>query len=171
MKNRQVMSRSSAMPMKMKMTILTQEVFRRLHNTKDEVPENTKLNILNRFMENLKVSGYNEKERFTILKGGFKTYENLKEKEAQGEGPFYRPPSYKREERKKNKGKKKLNWFKKESDNLKSVMFVEATPNSELINMLKKTENIHKIDNNNRIKFVEKCGKKNVDALRVSDPF
>ena len=37
--------------------------------------------------------------------------------------------------------------------------------------MLKNTENTHKIYKDSRIKFVEKCGKKNIDALKVSDPF
>ena len=37
-------------------------------------------NILNDFMKNLKQSGYDVKERMNILKSGYKTYENLKEK-------------------------------------------------------------------------------------------
>ena len=171
MKNRKVISRSSAMPMKMKMTVLTQEVFRRLHNTKEDVPEETKVDILNRFMENLQLSGYNEKERYTILQGGFKTFNNLKEKEAKGDRPFYRPSSFRNVDRKRGKNDKKTNWYKKKDKHFKSVIFVESTPNSELVNMLKKTEEKHRIGEHIRVKFVEKCGTKKIDIFKVPDPF
>ena len=59
------------MPIKMKITVMTQEVFRRLHNTKENTKEEEKIDILNKFMENLKCSGYNERQRYSILKGGF----------------------------------------------------------------------------------------------------
>ena len=50
-------------------------------------------------------------------------------------------------------------------------MFVEATPNSELVRKLRETEEKHKIDDNKRIKFIEKCGKKIIDEIRIADPF
>ena len=158
------------MPIRMKMTVLTQEVFRRLHNTKENIPEETKKNMMNRFMENLRLSGYTERQRLEILKGGYKTYDRLKEKELKGERPFYRPSTFKRNERKKSKEKKKNDWFKTD-ENIKSVIFVEATPDSELIRKLKETENKHKIDDENRIKFVEKCGTKIMNLVSIADPF
>ena len=44
-------------------------------------------------------SGYNERERETILKGGIQTCVNLKNKEKTGVRPFYRPYKYNRCER------------------------------------------------------------------------
>ena len=38
------------------------------------VPENTKVDVMNRFMENLKLCGYSEKERYFIIDGGHETY-------------------------------------------------------------------------------------------------
>ena len=90
------MRKSSAMPLSKKIETLTQGVFRRMHNTKEEVDNDVKVEILNKFMEDIKVSGYNENERFNILKGGMKTYENLKNKSLSGSRPFYRPSSYQR---------------------------------------------------------------------------
>ena len=81
------------MSMMIKMTILTQEVCRRLHNTKEDVPDDVKNEILNKYRENLKLSGYSEKKRLKIHEGGFKTFQNLKDKEEAGDRPFYRPPS------------------------------------------------------------------------------
>ena len=52
-----------------------------------------------------------------------------------------------------------------------SVMFVEPTPGGELLKQLKEIEEVYKIDEGKRIKFVEKSGKKIIDKIRVSDPF
>ena len=50
-------------------------------------------------------------------------------------------------------------------------MFVEPTPNGELVKQLKEIEQNHMIDKNKRIKFVEKSGRKIIDKIRISDPF
>ena len=50
-------------------------------------------------------------------------------------------------------------------------MFVEPTPNSELVNLLRKTESKHRVDDETRVKFVEKSGIKTIDLLKVQDPF
>ena len=122
-------------------------------------------------MDDLKHSGFNEKERLRILKGGFKTVENLQKKVNNGERPFFRSANFKKEDRKNEKDKNKNEWFKKSNPNYKSVMFVDATPNSELIRLLKEAEKNNMIDENNRIKFVEKVGVKTLDYLKVDDPF
>ena len=50
-------------------------------------------------------------------------------------------------------------------------MFIEATPNSELISAIKVVEEKYKIAENQRIKFIEKNGRKLIETIRVSDPF
>ena len=70
------------------MTILTQECFRRLQNTSETTKDDTKICILNEFMIDLKLSGYDEKDRENILKGGINTYSKLKLKEQQGKRSF-----------------------------------------------------------------------------------
>ena len=71
--NRQVVNKNSAIPLRTKFTILTQECFRRLHNSSDELDMCTKCDILSEYMKDLKISGYNEHERKFILEGGIKT--------------------------------------------------------------------------------------------------
>ena len=50
-------------------------------------------------------------------------------------------------------------------------MFVEATPRGELIKLVKETEENHIIAANSRIKFVEKCGQKLINTVRINYPF
>ena len=94
--------KTAAYSMQNKMNILTQECFRRLHNTSDFVENDIKLSILNDFMEDLKLSGYNERDRENILIGGIQTYSKLKQKEKMNIRPFYRS----REEHMKSKKNK-----------------------------------------------------------------
>ena len=88
-----------------------------------------------------------------------------------GERPFFRSGDFKKEERRNEKENKRNNWFKQSNENFKSVMFVDATPKSELLRLLKDAEKKHKIGEDRRIKFVEKIGVKTVDYLKIDDPF
>ena len=159
------------MPIGKKIEVLTQEAFRRLHNTNEDVEDEVKNEIMNKFMEKLKRSGYDEKDRLEILKGGINTFKRLKAKEEKGERPFFRPSRFKKKERLKKKSEKKNSWFKHKNDVVKSVMFVDPSPKSELMKLLKETEDKHKISDEERIKFVEKAGMKAVDVMKVNDPF
>ena len=50
-------------------------------------------------------------------------------------------------------------------------MFVDATPNGELVNYLRSIEDKNRIAENKRIKFVEKSGIKLINTITPSDPF
>ena len=163
--------KESALSNQTKFTILTQECFRRIHNTSENVDINTKVSILNEYMKDLKISGYDEKDRLNILVGGVKTYSKLKQKELSGERPFYRPPGYKISERNEKKEKKVNNWYKNKDKEYMSVMFVEATEDDKLLKMFKETEELYKIDEKHRIKFVSKSGTKLKYILVKNDPF
>ena len=52
-----VMSKNSAMANSKKFEILSQGIFRRLHNTSEDLHENVSIEILNKFMIQLKI-GY-----------------------------------------------------------------------------------------------------------------
>ena len=84
------MSKMSAMPIRKKIQCLGQEVFRRLHSTKHEVENSLKVDIMNKFMIQLQMSGYNEFDRLQILKSSFNSYDRLRMKEEKGIRPFYR---------------------------------------------------------------------------------
>ena len=172
MKIKIVVGKSSALPNNVKKKTLTQEVFRRLHNTRDKILDEHKAETLSDFMVKLKTSGYNEKERFEILRGGINTYEKIRKLEKEGKREFYRPPNVTSNEI-KIKRNNKNDWYKRKKPENKftSVMFVEATPNGELIKTIRKAEELNKISDDKRIKFVEKSGRKLIDTMRQNDPF
>ena len=165
--------KTSAMDKHQKMRTLSQECFRRLHNTSENISEDVKLGILNEFMLDLKTSGYGEKERLNILNAGIQTFKNLKEKVASGLRPMYRDCEFKeRMKASQTKSQKNSSWFKRSSKSpYVSVMFVEATPDDKLIRMIRRTEDKHRISDHQRIKFVSKSGVKLVNLLQRKDPF
>ena len=110
------------MPMKNKVTSLAKKAFRKLHNTKEDVDENIKVGMMNKFMKSLKASRNNHAERFKILQEGFKTFENLKEKEKKDKHLFYRPSNFEKDKRKKEKEMNKYSWFQK-ANKFRAVMF------------------------------------------------
>ena len=110
-KSKVVLSKDSAMPMSKKIDTLSQEVFRRLHNSKHEIEWAEKIPVLEKYMCELKQAGYTKKDRAEILKSGVTRYQNLKEKEKKGIRPFFRKRSFEEQERSEEKEKKKSNWF------------------------------------------------------------
>ena len=125
-------------------------------------------------MSDLKMSGYNEEERFNILSGGVKTLVNLQEKVDAGQRPFFRNHDFKREERDKEKKNKKYNWHKGkliDEKKYQTIMFVEPTPNGELVKQLREVEEKFQIADDKRIKFIELAGTKVVNLLEKKDPF
>ena len=159
--------KSSAYSMRNKITILTQECFRRLHNTSESVSDDKKVEILNEFMIDLKLSGYNEKERKNILTCGINTYNKLRNKETLGIRSFYR--SYEEQKKYRHDKKDKVNnWFRKgkQAEHLKTVVFVTATPGDKLLKMIKETESKHRVSDEFRIKFVSKAGTKLKNVLQ-----
>ena len=143
---------------------------------KRELYEEEKIEVLNNFMIKLKMSGYNEYDRFQILRSGMNSYQRLRSEEEKGLRPFYRPRSFDHTKRKEEKQNEKKTWYKRNSRNnvgkkFSSVFFVPVTPGSALLKMLKETEEKHQIDENSRIKFVETSGRKYADQLKINDPF
>ena len=78
----------------------------------------------------MQYSGYTHKFRSEIIDSAYKAYEKIKELADSETRPFYRPREWQREERSKAKRQKQLNWYK--TGGYDSVIFVPATPNSEL---------------------------------------
>ena len=64
------------------------------------------MNLIDDFMVEMKNSGWNERERLSVLMAGVRTHEKLKEKEFRGIRPFFRKNSLKKKKRKKFKNNK-----------------------------------------------------------------
>ena len=89
-------------------------------------------------MARMQAYGYDHTFRLEVLKSAKKAYENLKERERTG-GKVHRPRTLDRINREKEKIGKKKNWYNTEK--YETVMFIPATPNSELQQKLQESIN------------------------------
>ena len=153
------------MPKSFKRTVLTQEVLRILLRCSPKLPWEVTANHLSMFMMRMQYSGYNKTFRAQVLKSGLNAYENVKVKDQTGEQPMYRSREWKMYTRKREKRKKKNNWFKK--GEYKSVMFIPPTPKSEL----KKAFETEIKKSQVKIKVVETSGNSLKNKLQRSHPF
>ena len=116
-------------------------------------------------MARMQASGYDKNLRLEILKSAMKAYRRKVDDDKKGEQPLYRRREWKKKERRKEKEIKRKNWYKKGGK--ESIMFISATPNSELRNLLQ--EEINKTSF--KIKVIEKSGTKLIRHLQKNDPF
>ena len=108
-------------------------------------------------MKKLQTSGYDHDTQIQVLKSIKNGWQKILEKDRTGERPLHRNREFNRDQRRKDKEDKKLNWYKGKSGNaFDSVMMVAATPNSELKKIIEEKARIANL----RIKIVEKSGMK-----------
>ena len=129
-----LMLNQSAMSSKVKRASLTQEALRRLRNTKREIPWERKAEILSEYSHKLMVSGYNERFRSDVIKSAVEGYNNQCRRADTGTVPLHRPREFDEENRRRKKLMSKSSWFRPAD----TVLFIPATPNSELANRIRK---------------------------------
>ena len=155
----------SALAWSVKRTVLTQEALRIMMNCSRLLPLQHITEHLSQFSLRMQYSGYSHKFRSEVIDSAYKAYENIKQLADDGTRPFYRPREWQREERSKAKRQKQLNWYKK--GGYDSVIFVPATPNSEL--QKKYSDEVTK--SGLKIRIVERAGKSIKSFVQRSDPF
>ena len=163
----------SALSYAKKRTILTQECLRRLRNTKVELGPEIQRKHLNKFMLQLKNSGYSQKFRKEIMDSTFKAFQDILEQDKKGIKPLYRPRNWNAEDRKAQKLNRKSNWWNaaKAKVQYKTVLFVTPTPGEILLKRLQKREAELNKDPKDRVKMVEKGGMKIKNILCRKNPF
>ena len=171
MASKHVTHKESAMSVNQKFSILTQQCFTRIHNTSEFINSDIKIAILDDFMKELKISGYNEDDRLKVLQSAINTHNKLKQKEKTDQRPYFRDKNYEKHKRKIQKLNKKNNWYRDKKDQIKTVMLVDPTPGDSLIKKLRETEQKHMIAANMRIKFVSKSGTTLLQKFQKKDPF
>ena len=115
MGNKFCVGRGSAMADSAKEAILSQEVLRRMLNTSEEESQTTRDNILKKFEERMKISGYDTPQRGKIMKRGLIGYEKMKEDCRRKIRPLHRPGSTTTAVRYKKKLLGKCNWYKEKT--------------------------------------------------------
>ena len=113
-------------------------------------------------MKAMQNSGRPPNVRKAVLLSALNGFQKQKEADARGETPLYRPRGYKRMERYSEKKMKKKSWFSK--GNYTSYIMIPVTPHSKL---KKKIEHrLKAIKTKEKVKVVEKPGKKFIEVLR-----
>ena len=164
-----VMLERSAMPSKMKRTVLTQEVIRILRNCRDDLPWPQKAAFLTEHSIRMKASGYSERFREQVINAGLKGFDQMKAVAEAGGRPVNRKSSWNREQRKRTKMSKSITWHK--SGNYDVPLFVPCTPNSELARNIQALERDTAFARPVRIKIVETGGISMKSLLQRSDPW
>ena len=163
--SKSVIQRKAALSLNSKRTVLTQECLRIMMNCHESIGWEKISEHLTYFMARMQAGGYNKSFRFQVLKLAIHAYESKREEERSGRAPMYRAREWRRNERRREREKKKKEWYKKGGK--ESVMFVPATPDSELRKRMQE-----EIDREGfEIRIVEKSGTKLVRMLQRNNPF
>ena len=170
-----VVDARSAMPLKDRRTVLTQDILRILLRCSPELPWNIKKMHIEEYVLRMQYSGYKEGFRREVVRSAISAYERIQEKVIKKERPLYRTKNWKQKERLREKRDKKTNWYKKKEKSCKndkkgeykSVLFVQPTRNSVLKRKCEEVIGKSKCS----IKVVERAGKSVCKKLQKSYPF
>jgi hypothetical protein len=126
-----ILNSKSAHPANCKKGVHTQEVLRRILNCSQKLDwEKETVPFVNDYMMRMKEAGYKEGYRKSILTNALNIYEKKRKDEEDGKRPIFRPKTWKKEERTKDKMMKKKTWATKRGHI--APIFVPATPGGEL---------------------------------------
>ena len=156
-----VVNKNAAMPIKTKRTILTQMCLRVLLNNSEYLKMEEKKETVEYFMKRMQASGYDERFRYEVLKSALNAYNNIKSNPIR---TLYRGKEMNTPRQRMERSKKKKNWYREGGS--ESVMFIPATPKSELANRIREEVDLSEL----KIRVVEKPGTKIKRLLQKNDP-
>ena len=170
--SKSVIDANSAMPLKDRRTVLTQDLLRVILRCSPDLPWADKKKHIEEYMLRMQFSGYDEAMRKEVLRSAIKAYENIKEKVRKKERPLYRTKEWKQKERMKEKRKRKTNWYQRKKkrtseEEYKSVLFVQPTKDSMLKRKYEEVIRKSKCS----VKVIERAGKSVCQKLHKSYPF
>ena len=128
MSSKYVVMESSALPEKVRTSILIADLLRIMRCVSPNCEETERTLHLQHYMRRMQFSGYSQEQRVTVYKAAKKKYNTQLEDSKNGTGPLYRSKDWKRAERNKEKQQKKRSWC----GTTDSTFFIDATPGSQL---------------------------------------
>ena len=157
----------SAIPTKTMRTTLAQEVIRILRNCSRRLPWEVACKHVETFCARMQYSGHSIRMRAQVIRTAIHAYEKMKQKDLSGEEPMYRPRGWKKAERVQAKRNKRKAWFSGKAGKNETVIFVPATPGSDL-----KKRYLRVVEEAGMgIAIVETPGTSLKKRLQKSDPF
>ena len=132
-----VLNAKSAHSAACKRSVHTQEVVRRLLNTSWRLDwQEETAPVITEYMRRMKVAGYGERYRRDVLQHALQIFDKKWQEHREGTRPIFRPKNWKKNERKKDKMMKKLNWANTAGHI--APIFVPTTPGGVLMKMMRK---------------------------------
>ena len=196
MKTPFVVMKDSAMGQSQKISILSNDLLRRLSNCSETVEMSEKVQIIDDYTETLSVSGYSKREIKEIIESGLTGFVRKVERLRKAGIPFHRPASMTLQGRIRKKLLEKTNWYKSkpkekggfdprkrtsnqngenkslsEKEPPVSVMFCPQTPQGELAKRLREADKKLAEVTKDEVKIVERAGTKLRFLLHKSNPF
>ena len=162
MANKLVVHKEAAMSMRDKRNILTQMCLRVLLNNSECLMWERKKEKVELFMKRMQASGYDERLRYEVLKSAIEAFDKICQS---SERPKYRGKEWNTPKLRRERQERRRNWFRR--GGFESVMFVPATPQSELRKRIMEEVGRSEV----KIKVVERPGKKFKQMLQKNDPF
>ena len=157
-----VIHRAAAMSLQSKRRIMTQMCLRVLLNNSEYLVWAEKKSKVEFFMMRMQASGYGERFRYEVLRSAIHAYGEIKNDD---DRPLYRGKGRNTPQRRKENKERKKNWFRR--GNYESVMFVPATPDSELKRRIQDEIDVTNV----KVKVIERMGTKIKRMLQKNNPF
>ena len=136
---RTLMLARSAMSDRTKRSALTQEAIQILRNCSRSLPWARRAAHLSDFCLRMKISGYSENYRETVIRSALTAWEKQLELDRTGERPLFRPGDWNKEDRARKKESKKSGWFKQLGGKKNDFsLFCPASPGGKLASLWRK---------------------------------
>ena len=137
MSRKSILNVKSAHPGSCKKNVHIQEILRRMMNCTRRIHwDQETAPCISDYMLRMKEAGYDEKYRKRVLLAAISIYDKKVEDDKRGIRPLFRPKSWQKEERKKEKTYKKKEWATKKGHI--APIFIPATPGGELAREMRK---------------------------------
>ena len=111
MASKLILSANSALPMKQKRNIHTNECVRRLRNCDPNMSWQERKEFIQEYVIRMYHAGYSESFRQDIVRQSIARYEGMLKADRDGHHPLYRDRDWQEQERREQKEKKNKNWF------------------------------------------------------------
>ena len=160
----------SAVSSSCKRSTIFQETIRRMKNVSPNQPWSVKVEILNKWMNTLRISGYNQAYRHNILKGAISRHLEMERMAESGVIARYRNKKEIIANKSMKKGRFNNTWFLGGKGNFASTIKVPQTPSSQLARDVSRNIQGHNIAGG-RTKIIETAGKPNSSGMKKKDPF
>ena len=141
---------------------------RRILNTSSRLDwQETVAPILTDYMKRMMEGGYDERYRMSTIKHALRIHDRMLEEHQEGIRPIHRPHDWQAETRRLDKKRKRHAWSTR--GGYIAPIFVPATPNSELVNLLKEVAEEEAV-RGLRFKVMERGGRMVKNIMQKSNP-